>query len=509
MSLLLLIFLTIMCLPIAWPKPLFGIEAEGSAAISGGIVAGLLLVARYFSHRTVARLSRDPAARESIARAHGLRRLSYFFLNLLGFALVLVSGWGWTVGQTLTVNDEYLPGAERYLPGAELVILVPYFVSLIGSWALFFDAERALHLSAPVVRGTFWTRGGYILFLLRQHLLIVLTPVFLMIAQLGTLRAFPWMLDSPWAKLAAFVVLFGFILLLPSFVPFVLGLRPMPTGRVRDRLERAATRLSVRYRGLHVWDTRENVATAMVAGLFPRFRHIVFTDLLLSTMSDDEVEAVFGHEVGHVKHGHLFYYAAFLMLSFLTLGAAYRAVELAPGTTLPSGDFALVATVLLTGIYLFFVFGFISRKCERQADVYGCKTVSCANPECGGHGMDTPLVPNGRGLCRTGVDIFVRALERVEEINGQTRDADRVVRRGLIGRFSGVLRFVGVSLATWQHSTISKRVAFLKTLPGSNGGEQRFQMQVTLLRWGLFLFLSGTILGVSLWSGWRKMLEGV
>ena len=502
MSLLLLIFLTIACLPINWPKPLFGIEPEGSAAISGGIVAGLLLLAKLFSHLTVSRIIRDPASRESIARAHGLRRLSFFFLNLLGFAIVLVGGWGWTVRQAFTVNDDYLPGAE-------LVILVPYLVSLIGSWALFFDAERALHLAAPVVRGTFWSRGGYILFLLRQHLLMVLTPIFLMIAQLGTLRAYPWILDSPWAKFAAFVGLFGFIILLPSFVPLVLGLRPMPAGRVRDRLERAATRLKVRYRGLHVWDTRENVATAMVAGLFPRLRHIVFTDLLLSTMSDDEVEAVFGHEVGHVKHGHLFYYAAFLMLSFLTLGAAYRAVEMEAGTTLPTGNTALVVTVLLTGIYLFVVFGFISRKCERQADVFGCKAVSCANPDCCGHGLDTPLVSNGRGLCRTGVDIFVRALERVEEINGQSRDSDRSERRGLIGRFAGVLRFVGVSLATWQHSTIAKRVAFLKTLPGSSGGEQRFQLQVTLLRWGLFLFLSGTILGVVLWNDWRKMLDGV
>ncbi|MSR53448.1 MAG: hypothetical protein EXS09_09205 [Gemmataceae bacterium] len=509
MSLLLLIFLTIACLPVDWPEPLFGVGTEGSAAISGVIVAGLLLVARFFSHRTVSRLTLDPSSRESIARGHGLRRLSFFFLNLFGFVLLLVCGWGWTVRHAFTVSEDYLPGADRYLPGAELVILVPYFISLIGSWALFFDAERALHLAAPYVRGTFWTRGGYILYLLRQHLLMVLTPVFLMIAQLGALRAFPTILDSPWAKLAALFGLFGCILLLPSFVPLVLGLQPMPAGRVRERLERAASRLNVRYRGLHIWDTRGNLATAMVTGLFPRLRHIVFTDLLLSTMSDDEIEAVFGHEVGHVKHGHLFYYAAFLMLSFLTLGAAYRAVEMAPGTTMPTGDAALVVTVLTTGIYLFVVFGFISRKCERQADVFGCKTVSCSDPDCIGHGPETSLVAKGRGLCRTGVGIFVRALERVEEINGQTREADRIERRGPIGWFSGALRFVGISLATWQHSTIAKRVAFLKTLPGSNGGEQRFQFQVTLLRWGLFLFLAGSILAVSLWKGWRNLLEGV
>ena len=98
----------------------------------------------------------------------------------------------------------------------------------------------------------------------------------------------------------------------------------MPPAPCATRLEAAANRLGVRYRQLYVWDTRGNLATAMVTGLIPQLRQIVFTDLLLATLTEDEIEAVFGHEVGHVRHGHLLYYAAFLMLSFLTLGATYQ-----------------------------------------------------------------------------------------------------------------------------------------------------------------------------------------
>jgi multidrug transporter EmrE-like cation transporter len=307
---------------------------------------------------------------------------------------------------------------------------------------------------------------------------------------------------------AGFGGLVVFIVLIPSALPLLLGLKPMEPGPLRGRLEGAAERLGVRYRQLYVWDTRGNLATAMVTGLVPRLRQIVFTDLLLASLDEDEIEAVFGHEVGHVRHGHLLYYAAFLLLSFLTLGAAYRAVEVSEGIPQLHGDVTLVVSVLATFGYLFLVFGFVSRRCERQADVFGCKAVSCPDPACGGHLTDTPRVPRGRTLCRTGVGTFVRALERVEAINGTTRGPDAEARRGPVGRAAVLLRFVGIWLSTWQHGPIAKRVEFLKTLDAA--AERRFQRRVTWMRWGLLLVLVVGVVGVALSSGgWEAMLEGM
>jgi STE24 endopeptidase len=505
MPLLLLICLTLACLPIDWPKPMFGLSARGSAIETGLVVAGLLLIARGISMSAVRGLARDPGAREEVGRAYGLRRFLFFFLNLAGLAAVLlVSGWGRTVNDALTFG-------ERPMPGAEVAILTPYLIVLIGSWALFFDAERAFHAANPlaVARGPFWSRAGYVFFVLRHHALLVFLPVGLTIAQFGLLRQFPELVNQPWAKALLFVLVFLFILAMPSLVPIVLGLRKMPAGQLRSRLERAAKRLNVRYRNLYVWDTRRNLATAMVAGLIPQFRHIVFTDLLLDTLTEDEIEGVFGHEVGHVKHGHLLYYAVFLMLSFLTLGAAYHFVEQAISDAWLPKDLALALSVVTTGAYLFVVFGVVSRRCERQADVFGCKALSCAEPACGGHGPDTVLVPGGRGLCRTGVATFVHALERVEEMNGLARSEPKGPRGGLFARLSGLLRLVGVWLGTWQHSTIAKRVDFLRTLADDPVRERRFQRRVTAFRWGLLIVLGLGVVSLAWWGDWRAMLESI
>ena len=503
MPLLLLLCLILACLPIDWPAPPFGLGPAGSAALTACVVASLLLVAKLFTVATVTGLARRPDEREAIGRAHSLRRLIYFFLNLTGFGFVLAAcGWGFTANELLTFGD-------LLLPGAEILVLLPYLITLIGSWAVFYDAERALQQAStdPAHRGDFWTRWGYVFFVLRYHVLMVFIPVGFTIVQFGVLRVRPDLFEGVWAKLMAFGGLFVFVLIIPSLVPLVLGLKPMPPGRLRDRLEAAAHRLGVRYNNLYVWHTRGNLATAMVAGLVPRLRQIVFTDLLLATLTEDEVEAVFGHEVGHVKHGHLLYYAAFLLLSFLTLGAVYRVIEQVPELSLLTKNAVLVLSAVGTGAYLFLAFGFVSRRCERQADVFGCKAVSCQDAACPSHGPETALVPGGKALCRTGVGTFVRALERVEEINGMARGSMAGARRGLLGRTAGMLRFVGVWLSTWQHSTIAKRVSFLKTLADDPRKERRFQWRVTALRWGLLLLLVAGVAVVVAWTGWRSLLE--
>ena len=52
-------------------------------------------------------------------------------------------------------------------------------------------------------------------------------------------------------------------------------------------------------------------------------------------------------------------------------------------------------TLLLSlGLYFWFVFGYVSRRFERQADVYGSKVVSCELPDCPPHtDLDNELAP--------------------------------------------------------------------------------------------------------------------
>src|SRR5205807_2026386 len=113
----------------------------------------------------------------------------------------------------------------------------------------------------------------------------------------------------------------------------------------------------------------------------PWLRYVFLSDRLLDDLTPDEVEAVFGHEVGHVRHGHLLYYALFLSLSLAVLGLGWELGDLllTAGTETAvthstDGDaWSMVPQVLLAGAYVFMAFGFLSRRCERQADVYGCR----------------------------------------------------------------------------------------------------------------------------------------
>ena len=148
---------------------------------------------------------------------------------------------------------------------------------------------------------------------------------------------------------------------------------------------------------------------------------------------------------------------------------------------------AVLPLILLVGSYIFLVFGFVSRRCERQADIYGCRTVSCGRSHCLGHATDEELLPAARGLCPTGIQIFISALEKVAYLNGISRD-----RPGW--------------LQSWQHSTIARRVAFLESVLIDPNQEPRFQRHVGRVKWGLFLTMACLLLAFGAIWGWGGLL---
>jgi STE24 endopeptidase len=137
---------------------------------------------------------------------------------------------------------------------------------------------------------------------------------------------------------------------------------------------------------------------------------------------------------------------------------------------------------------MFVAFGFLSRRCERQADLFGCRAVSCDDPQCTGHTSQTTLTPDGRGLCPTGIRTFIRALDRVGAVNG--------ISRGKPGW-----------LQSWLHSTIARRVTFLEEVIADRNLAVRFQRRVALVKWGLIAGLVAVLglvqvrFGEQIWAG--------
>jgi STE24 endopeptidase len=448
--------------------------------------------------------------KSSVVGAYSRIRRFMFFANLALVALcVLVFGWGWATHQLFVIEWN---GRSQLAPFAELGVPLPYFIILFGAWTIYFDAERALHRTSvlgPVSR-EFFGRAGYFLHHLRQFGLLVMLPVMLFVTYQSIARFLPETARSDWYRITSVALIPVLILFMPLLIKPVLGLKSMPAGPIRERLEAAAQRLHFHCTDFLLWPTHGAAANAMIVGLVPRIRYVIFTDRILEELPLDEVDAVFGHEVGHAKHGHIWHYAAFLALSMTALSALLILIAQGldqRGVELPrwAKGWITLPPVILAATYVFLVFGFLSRRCERQADIYGCRSVSCGNPSCVGHDRSTVYAERACGLCPTGIRTFIRALERVDLVNDISLH-DATSHNPTIGeRIRGFLKW----LRCWQHSTMARRVTFLQSLIGDPRRERHFQIRVTVLRWGLLFVLAAAIVALGEMVGWSVMLEAL
>jgi Zn-dependent protease with chaperone function len=507
---ILLVFLLVgACLPIEWPEPPFEASRHVGVSLTAAAISLPLLAAFALRTWVVRTLRRQPDRRVEVGQVYSRVRRVLFFANVGAVATaILLLGWGWTVQQTLLVERQ---GRLILAPFAELAVPLPYFLIVFGCWLIYYDAERGLHRSlllAPY--GEFWSRAGYFLHHLRQLALLVVLPVGLFVTQQSLIRMWPETAREDWYRVGTLALVPVLILLMPLLIKPLLGLRPLPAGPVRGRIESLARRLNFRYTDLLVWPTRGAVANAMIVGLIPRVRYVIFTDRILDEMPPDELDGVFGHEVGHARHGHIWFYAAFLGLSMAVIAALFLLLAQTldeAGVTIPEEYLrwlSLPPLVVAAG-YVFLVFGFLSRRCERQADVFGCRAVSCADPNCAGHTTEVVYPANAAGLCPTGIRTFSRALERVGLLNGYGGpDPDHSQRT-----VGGLVRSVLGWLRAWQHSTMPRRVAFLLSLIDDPRRERRFQRRVTLLRWGLAVGLLAALLALGELVGWRNLLDAM
>jgi Zn-dependent protease with chaperone function len=456
MPFLLLLILTLICIQGKWPNPLGWNSPLVVSAVTWGSMAVLVIAAGLVALRASRRLHQDPDQRGLLLRHYGkLRRYHGYTLITVFIATLYLGGWGWAVKHIASL-----------IPGVELLILTPFLGGLVLSWALFYNIELAAHETNPLPHdsGLFIGRWTYVLLQLRQNLLLVFPPLLLLLIQQTVFWAFPSLQDS-----TVFLPIFAVALLAAIFIgiPFVLrlllGLKPLPEGPLRERLLATSRRLRFRCNDILLWNTRNAMANAMVTGPLPILRYVVLTDRLVRDMTPDEVEAVFGHEMGHVKHHHMLFYFGFLVGSLVVLAGAWEGLRLFVDTYLASrvpqvndwlqnSEFlGLLPMVALLATYVFVVFGFLSRRCERQADIYGCRAVS---PQ-----------------------TFIEALEKVARLNGISRD-----RPGW--------------LSSWQHSTIARRVEFLQNMCVDPALEPRFQRRVRFIKWSMVFTLVSVIAAV-------------
>ncbi|MEJ5299819.1 MAG: M48 family metalloprotease [Thermodesulforhabdaceae bacterium] len=163
--------------------------------------------------------------------------------------------------------------------------------------------------------------------------------------------------------------------------------KPLPRGPKRDLIERFLKAHQFSVRDILLWTplASERDLTAGIMGFLPRFRYILITPALLEVLSDEELLSVIAHEMGHIRKFHMPFYLAFFtgyilivyaFSDFVILWVLSREKLISLAAT--SDFFSVTVLALLTTIpflifllvYFRFIFGYFSRNCERQADLY-------------------------------------------------------------------------------------------------------------------------------------------
>lgn len=363
----------------------------------------------------------------------------------------------------------------------DLVVLLPFFLSCVAIWIGSFSFERTMHghsidLHEPEAPDQVpWKLGEYLDFNLRHHVLAMAVPMVLVLFVADLTRGYDQAIQAwigwsmaPDAVLGAAVI--AVFLSAPLMLCRIWHTEPLPSGPLRQQLEAICKRIGLRYRDILVWHSDKMMINAAVMGVFAPVRYILLSDALLDSMSDAQVEAVFGHEAGHIKRHHVTHFLVFAFVGWLIVAAitellAYSAN--ANGANSESVRFAIQCVGLLVTILIWGLgFGWLSRRFEREADLFGAECITPDNPDCtvpcSIHNGDSPTPPMHGSVCATGAAIFTSALDRVALLNGIPHDE-----------------------RSWRHSSIGSRIRFLTSLAADPLRAMRFRRLVHRIRLGL------------------------
>ncbi len=377
----------------------------------------------------------------------------------------------------------------------EFVIILPFVSIIMIGYCFLYQADRAIRevmlselmfFSEPI--RPVWTRREYLLFHLRMQILFIGLPLMLIISfkdaidryHKNIIQAGQVVLgENEYATLLPEFLLIFFVCVVFLFSPFIIRFvwlaKRFPDGQLREELNGMIQRLELHVRDILLWPSYGIIVNAAVVGFIGKLRYIMLSDGLIESLTDEQIKGVFAHEAGHIKLHHLRYYLAFVFVIASLVGIF---------TYFSGGSVAISSITSQTLIFLgfiviwFFVFGYISRRFEREADLFAVETLSdqidrkgqCSDSECPRCKTNIEY-GDVKPICITAIKVFVTALKRTAALNAVPSGAK-----------------------SWRHGSVDDRCEFLMQISEDITKLLSFKSEVKRIKVGilfsaLFVFI--------------------
>ena len=144
-----------------------------------------------------------------------------------------------------------------------------------------------------------------------------------------------------------------------------------------ERIENISETAQTKIAGVKIWNTfKEPLPNAAVAGLFSKFRFVYITDFLLDVFTNNQIEAVVGHELGHLRLGHVTSYLLFSINAILVAIILKSLLVIYFPYFYVNSSLTYILEIIIFIPLFALIFTALARYCERQADLFSSAVTS-------------------------------------------------------------------------------------------------------------------------------------
>ncbi|MCK4283137.1 MAG: M48 family metalloprotease [Candidatus Brocadiae bacterium] len=377
------------------------------------------------------RLSNAPGGRGALAAN---RIFSALKGCVIGLVLAAVVAFKWP----LLVQG--LLGSHRWaILVPDLLLVLPALAMILTLMAFQHRFDRRRGRVSLSLGRCLWLR-------FRVEMAIILAPWLMLVLVTDVVAAlFHGSQAAPVAdSISSGLVLVFLLVFSPLLLRTIWATSPLPDGPLRQKLEAFCRSQRFRCHEILLWHTHSHLANAGVVGPTPILRYVLLTDALVEQCTNEEVEAVFAHEVGHIRHRHLVFYMLFAV-AFVCFYANLVELVALSGWVRPLRDilaFQMTAEqgaimLVLAAVYWVLIFGFFSRRIELEADLFSLQEAQ------------DPAA-------------FISALVKLAAMNTTHR-----------------------STSSWRHFSVERRLSFLRSVLNDPSRGARFRSRLALMRLAL------------------------